>query len=74
MQRAQRDADDGSEDGMDVFKVHEALGPWSAEDLDYVGLAQRVKGRKGKKKFVHDAIMSDDPLLIVGPWKDEDWS
>jgi hypothetical protein len=72
MQR--RDAHARSEDDMDIFKVHDDVGPWSTEDLDYVGLVQRLKGRRGKKKVVHDEIMSDDPLLIIGPWRDEDWS
>ncbi|KAG1743095.1 hypothetical protein EDB19DRAFT_1700059 [Suillus lakei] len=74
MQLTRRDAHTRSEDDMDIFKVHENVGPWSTEDLDYVGLVQRLKGRRGKKKVVHDEIMSDDPLLIVGPWRDEDWS
>jgi hypothetical protein len=37
-------------------------------------LAQGEEGKRGKEKIVHDEIMSDDPLLIVGPWKDDDWS
>ncbi|KAG2346834.1 hypothetical protein BDR05DRAFT_959003 [Suillus weaverae] len=74
MQLTQRDAHSRSEDDMNIFKVHEDVGPWSTEDLDYVGLVQRLKGRRGKKKVVHDEIMSDDPLLIVGPWRDEDLS
>ncbi|KAG1776606.1 hypothetical protein EV702DRAFT_1107726 [Suillus placidus] len=74
MQLTQRDAHSRSEDDMNIFKVHEDVGPWSTEDLDYVGLVQRLKGRRGKKKVVHDEIMSDDPLLIIGPWRDEDWS
>lgn len=74
MQLTRRDAHSRSEDDMDIFKVHEEVGPWSTENLDYVGLVQRLKGRRGKKKVVHDEIMSDDPLLIIGPWRDEDWS
>lgn len=74
MQLPRRDAHVRSEDDMDILQVHEDVGPWSTEDLDYVGVVQRLKGKRGKKKVVHDEIMSDDPLLIIGPWRDEDWS
>ncbi|KAG2144565.1 hypothetical protein DEU56DRAFT_935653 [Suillus clintonianus] len=74
MQLTRCDAHSRSEDDMNILKVNENVGPWSTEDLDYVGLAQRVKDKRGRKKFVHDDIMSDDPLLISGPWRDEDWS
>jgi len=48
-------------------------------DSGSVGLAHRGKNkkgkrRKGKERVMHDDITSDDPLLIVGPWRDEDWS
>jgi hypothetical protein len=74
MQLPRRDAHGRSEDAMDILQVHEDVGPWSTEDLDYVGVVQRLQGKRGKKKVVHDEIMSDDPLLIIGPWRDEDWS
>jgi hypothetical protein len=58
---------------MDIFKVNEDVGPWNTKDPGVAGVVQKLKGRRGKK-IVHDEIMSDDPLLIIGPWRDEDWS
>lgn len=79
VQVTQRDAGSGSVHELANFKDHEGLGPRSTEDLNYVGLAHRGKRKKGKRrngkeKVMHDDITSDDPLLIVGPWRDEDWS
>ncbi|KAG2058747.1 hypothetical protein BDR06DRAFT_1018097 [Suillus hirtellus] len=74
MQLTLHDAHGRSGDDMDIFRVHEDVGPCGTEELGSVGLTQRLKGRRGKKKVVHDEIVSDDPLLITGPWRDEDWS
>ncbi|KAG2142820.1 uncharacterized protein EDB93DRAFT_1292199 [Suillus bovinus] len=74
MQLTRRDAHSRSEDDMDIFKVHEDVNPCGTQELDSVGLVQRLKGRRGKMKVAHDEIVSDDPLLITGPWRDEDWS
>jgi hypothetical protein len=73
VQVTKRDASSGSVDALAVCKVRESRGLWSTEDLNH-DLAQGEEGKRGKEKIVHDEIMSDDPLLIVGPWKDDDWS
>ncbi|OJA21201.1 hypothetical protein AZE42_01378, partial [Rhizopogon vesiculosus] len=67
----QHDAGSGSVDELAISNVHQGWGPWSSEDL--IGLAQRGRNKRGTGKVVHDDITSDDPLLIVGPWRDEDW-
>lgn len=74
MQLTRRDVHSRSEDDMNVFGVQDDVGPWNTEDPNYAGVVQRLKGRRGKKKVGHDEITSDDPLLIIGPWRDEDWS
>lgn len=74
MQLKLHDAHSRPGDDMDIFRVHEDVGPCGTEELGSVGLMQRLKGRRGKKKVMHDEIVSDDPLLITGPWRDEDWS
>ncbi|KAG1793134.1 uncharacterized protein HD556DRAFT_1536617 [Suillus plorans] len=66
MQLTLHDAHSRSGDDMDIFRVHEDVGSCGTEELGSVGLMQRLKGRRGKKKLVHDEIVSDDPLLITG--------
>ncbi|OAX41026.1 hypothetical protein K503DRAFT_798308 [Rhizopogon vinicolor AM-OR11-026] len=67
----QHDASGGSVDELAISNVHQGWGPWSSEDL--IDLAQRGRNKGGMRKVIHDDITSDDPLLIVGPWRDEDW-
>lgn len=74
VQVTQQDISSGLVDELAIQKVQEERGPWSTENVNYVGLAQRGKSKGRKGKVVHDEIMSDDPLLIVGPWKDDDLS
>jgi len=69
----QRDIGGGSVDDLAILNVQEGRGLRATEDLNYVGLARGGRGKKRKGKVVHDTLASDDPLLITGPWKDEDW-